>query len=86
MINVVEIFTKGCPTCDYIYRVQRRVNIYDDIKHIELGTKECTTFLEENNIEIKQTPTFYVFINNKLYKKYENIERKDVEEIKKLFL
>lgn len=86
MINVVEVFTKGCPNCDYIYHVQKRINIYDNIKHIELGTKECTAFLEENNIEIKQTPTFYIFINNKLYKKYENIERKDVEEIKRLFI
>lgn len=78
-MEVIEIFTKGCIHCDYIYRLQKKLEMYDKITHIEHGTEEEKKYL---NYNITKAPTFLIIIDNHLFKKYENVERKDLEEIK----
>jgi hypothetical protein len=79
MIRIVEIYTKGCPSCDYIYRLQKRLDMYDKLEHIENGT-------QEERFAVTQVPTIFVLINDKIINKYENVDRGTVEYIKKFYL
>lgn len=77
--KIIEIYSKNCLSCDYIYRLQNRIGIYDDITHYEFGSKEAKQF------DVKSVPTFFIIINGEIVKKIENPERKDIEKIKMIY-
>lgn len=79
MIRIVEIFSKGCLSCDYVYRLQKRLDMYDRVEHYENGT-------QEERFAVTQVPTFFVLINNKIINKYENVDRGTLEYLKKFYL
>ena len=77
-VKIIEIYSKGCLSCDYIYRLQNRLDIYHDIIHYEFTSKEAQRF------GATTVPTFYIIIDGNIVSKIENPERKDIEKIKRL--
>ena len=81
MTEVVEIYTNGCINCDYFHRLQKKIGIYDKITHIEFASKEASAY--EN---VHSVPTIIIKWNGDEVKRYTNMERRDIEEIKKLYI
>lgn len=77
-MKVIEIYSKGCISCDYIYRLQNKLDIYNNIIHYELGSEKARKF------EVKSVPVFYIISNEKILETIENPERKDIERIKRI--
>lgn len=79
--EVWEVYSKGCPNCDYMYQLQKKLGIYDKIKHIELGSDEHS----ELNIIVEEVPTFIVKCNGTITI-YDKMDRPKLEDIKETYL
>lgn len=83
MIAIVEIYSKGCPSCHYSELLQKKLGIYDKIKHILQGSDEHIKI----GYETKEVPTFLIYLNNSLIEIYEkDVSRPQIEEIKKKYI
>lgn len=79
-MKIIEIYSKGCLSCDYMYRLQKRLDVYDKITHIENTSKEAVQY------NITLVPTFIVIYKGTIVHKYEGAGRKELEYIKATYL
>lgn len=83
MIVIVEIYSKGCPSCQYSELLQKKLGIYDKITHVLLGSDEHVKI----GYEAKEVPTFLIYDNDKIIKVYErDVSRPTIEEIKDKYI